>query len=63
MTYLELKNLIDKMTDEQKSQEVTVYVSQVDSHFPVDEIYFADEDYVKYFGYIKQNQPICAIDY
>lgn len=59
MTYLELENLIKSMTPEQKACEALVYVSNMDSHFPIDEVYFLYEEEYD----LKEGQPICAIDW
>ena len=45
MTWNQLKNKIDMMTEEQKNTSVTVYDNEIDEFFPViDNIMFSPEE-------------------
>lgn len=44
MTYKELRDKIDKMTDEQKNCDVTLFDSDIEEFFALDHLKFANEN-------------------
>lgn len=44
ITYIDLKNILDNLTEDQLSDDVTIYDSHEDEFFPVSNTAIEDED-------------------
>lgn len=56
MTYIELAQAIEKMTDEQKQSTVTIRLADIDEYFPVNDMYSNPYDDV-----IGKDEPYLSI--